>query len=88
MSPEEEILDALSQLLESAKAIQRTLDPFVNEGIQFTPMRSDIVEVMFDNFDRAKVAYHDALRPSDQFSAHQLEECRDGLEDVEPLNRR
>jgi hypothetical protein len=68
------ILDALAQLLESAKAIQRTLDPFVNEGIQFTPARSDIVEGMFHSFDRAKVAYHDALRAADQFSPHQLDE--------------
>jgi hypothetical protein len=71
---EEAILEAMSELLESAKSIQGTLDPFVNEGIQFTPARSDIVEVMLNNFDRAKVAYHAALRAADQFSPHQLDE--------------
>ena len=71
---EEEILGALTRLLESAEAIQRTLAPFVNDGIQFTPARSDIVEVMFHNFDRARVAYHDALRAADQFSPHQLDQ--------------
>jgi hypothetical protein len=73
VSPEEDILDALSQLLESAKAIQRTLDPFVNEELLFTPARSDNVAVMFNNFDRARVAYHDALRAADRFSPHWLD---------------
>jgi hypothetical protein len=73
-SSEEAILDALSQLLESAKAIERTIEPFVTEGLEFTPRRSDLVESMFHDFDRAKVAYHEALRAADQFSPRQIEE--------------
>ncbi len=37
MSAEEDILDALSQLLETAKSIERTIGPFVEDGLRFTP---------------------------------------------------
>jgi hypothetical protein len=73
-SPEESILEALSQLLEGAKAIERTIEPFVTEGLEFTPRRSDLVESLFHDFDRAKVGCHEALRAADQFSPRQLDE--------------
>ena len=73
-SPEDAILDALSQLLESARAIERTIEPFVARELEFSPRRSDLVEAMFHDFERAKLTYHEAIRSADQLSPRQLDE--------------
>ena len=74
MSAEEDILDALSQLLETAKSTERTIGPFVEDGLRFTPRRSERVEAMFHHFDRAKAAYYRALREAERFSEDQTVE--------------
>jgi len=74
VSAEEEILGALSQLLETAKAIERTIGPFVEDGLRFTPRRSERVEAMFHHFDGARDAYYRALREADRFTEDQTTE--------------
>ena len=74
VSAEEEILGALSQLLEAAKAIERTIGPFVEDGLRFTPRRSERVEAMFHRFERAKAAYCRALQEADRFAQDQTVE--------------
>ena len=74
VSAEEEILGALSQLLETAKAIERTIGPFVEDGLRLTPRRSERVEAMFHHFDRAKAAYYQALGEADRLAQDQTVE--------------
>ena len=72
MSAEEDILDALSQLLETAKSIERTIGPFVEDGLRFTPRRSERVKAMVHHFDRRRGAYYEALGTVDQIPPHRF----------------
>jgi hypothetical protein len=65
---------ALERLQASAQAVARTVEPFVNEGMTFTPKRSEIVEAVLRDFERAKERYHEALRMADQYGGHEVEE--------------
>ncbi len=69
----EGITEALRQLQESVHALDRTIQPFL-EGLLFTPRRSEVVEAMFREFDRARDAYHEALRLADRSYPHAIEE--------------
>jgi hypothetical protein len=71
---QEGIEEALRQLLESARALVHAMQPFVEEGVSFTPRRSEVVEALFREFDRAKDGYHEALRRVDQSDPHQIED--------------
>jgi hypothetical protein len=71
---QEGIEDALRQLLECARAIVRAMQPFVEEGMTFTPRRSEVVEALFREFDLARDGYHAALRRVDQSDPHQIED--------------
>ena len=56
----------IGRLHARAQAVARTVEPFVNEGMSFTPKRSVIVEAVLRDFERARDRYHEALRMADR----------------------
>jgi hypothetical protein len=65
---------ALERLQASAQAVVRAVEPFVNQGMSFTPKRSEIVEAMLRDFERAKERYHEALREADRYGGGEVED--------------
>jgi hypothetical protein len=63
---------ALERLQASAEAVARAVDPFVNGGMSFTPKRSEMVEAVLRDFERASERYHEALRVADRHGGGEM----------------
>lgn len=63
---------ALDRLQASAEAVVRAVEPFVNGGMSFTPMRSEMVEAVLRDFERTSERYHEALRAADRHGGREV----------------